>query len=87
MRKGPFTEEQTVTILREADQRSVPEVARKHGVSEQTTHACRKRFGTSEPLDVRRLRHLEHQNSRLKKLVAERDLAIEVLKEITGCCP
>ncbi len=61
----------------------VPEVARKHGVSEQTIYAWRRRFGTLEPLDVRRLRHLEHENSRLKKLVAERDLEIEVLKEIT----
>jgi putative transposase len=81
--QGRFTEEQMVTILREADQRSVPEVAKKHSVSEQTIYAWRKRFGTLEPLDVRRLRHLEHENSRLKKLVAERDLEIEILKEIT----
>jgi putative transposase len=83
MRKGRFTEEQMVTNLREADQRPVPEVAKKHGISEQTVYAWRKRFGTLEPLDVRRLRHLEHENSRLKKLVAERDVELEVLKAIT----
>ena len=55
-----------------------------NGVSEQTIYAWRKRFGTLEPLDVRRLRHLEHENSRLKKLVAERDLEIEVMKEIAA---
>jgi hypothetical protein len=51
-----------VTILREADQRAVPEVAKKHGVSAQTIYAWRKHFGTLEPADVNRLRQLEHEN-------------------------
>ena len=77
------SEEQMVTILREADQRPVPEVAKKNGVSAQTLYAWRKHFGTLEPADVKRLRQLEQENGRLKKLVADRDLEIDVLKEIT----
>jgi transposase-like protein len=83
MKKTRFTEEQMVTILREADERSVPEVAKKHGISAQTIYAWRKHFGSMEPADVKRLRQLEQENSRLKKLVAERDLELEVMKEIT----
>jgi putative transposase len=51
-------------------------------VSEQTIYVWRKRFGTMTPADTKRLRALEHENGRLKKLVAERDLEIEVMKEI-----
>ena len=83
MKKTRFTEEQMVTILREADQRPVPEVAKKNGVSAQTLYAWRKHFGTLEPADVKRLRQLEQENGRLKKMVADQDLEIDVLKEIT----
>ena len=83
MKKTRFTEAQMVGILREADSRPVPEVAKKHGVSAQTIYGWRKHFGTLEPADVKRRRQLEHENSRLKKMVADRDLELDVLKEIT----
>jgi putative transposase len=72
-----------VTILREADQRPVPELAKKHGISAQTIYGWRKHFGTLEPADVKRLRQLEQENTRLRKMVADRDLELDVLKEIT----
>src|SRR5215468_10621652 len=81
MKKSRFTEEQIVSMLRETDRDTVPVVAKRHGVSEQT-YTWKKRFGSFQPDDVRRLKQLEQENARLKKLVAERDLEIEVMKEI-----
>jgi transposase-like protein len=82
MKKSRFSEDQMVKILREADKIPVAQVAKKHGVSEQSIYAWRKCFGTLEAVDVKRLRQLEQENAKLKNLVAERDLEIDVMKEV-----
>ena len=77
MKKSRFSEEQMVAILREADRSSVPEVEKKHKISEQTIYGWRQR-----PADLKRLRALETENSKLKRLLAEKEMAIDTLKEI-----
>jgi len=84
MKRWRFTDEQIVRILQEADKDPVAEVAKRHGVSEPSIYAWRKKFGDLGTDDVKRLKQLEQENSRLKKLVVERDLEIEVMKEIAG---
>ena len=76
MKKGRFSEEKMVAILQEA------EVAKRYGVSEVTIYNWRKHFMGMQPTDVRRLKTLEQENARLKKVLAERNLEIEVMKEI-----
>lgn len=86
MKKSRFSEEQMMAILRESDRSSVSEAARKHKVSEPTIYAWRKHFGELAPYDFKRLEalELELENNRLKRLLAERDMDISVLKEINA---
>jgi putative transposase len=84
MKKSRYNDEQIVRILREADQGKLCEVAKRHGVSEASIYAWRKRFRCMGVDEVRHLKTLEIENARLKKLLAERDLEIEVMKEIAA---
>lgn len=73
-----------VNILRETDHDPVAQVAKRQGISEQTIYTWRKRFGCMTADEIKRLRQLEGENARLKKLLAERDLEVEVVKEIAA---
>ena len=84
MKKSRYGEEQIVRILRETDQDTVANVAKRNGVSEAAIYSWRQRFSSMEVNDVRRLKTLESENTRLKKLLAERDLEIEIMKEIAA---
>lgn len=84
MKRKRYSEDQIVRILREADRSPIGEVAKAHGVSEASIYTWRKRYADMDSRDVKRLKELETENSRLKKLVAERDLELEVMKEIAA---
>ena len=82
MRRTKFTEEQIAFALRQAEMgTSVAEVIRKIGISEQTFYRWKKKYGGLGSGELRRLRQLEDENQRLKRLVADQALDIQILKE------
>jgi putative transposase len=82
--KKRFSEEQVIGILREGEVDGVfiRDICRKHNITEQTFLRWRNKYGDMTVSDTRRLKDLEMENARLKRIVAEQVLAIEGLKEI-----
>jgi transposase-like protein len=86
--KKRHTPEQIIRKLHQADEKlasgaSVPQVARELGVSEATYHRWRNRYGEMNPSETKRLKELEKENARLKKIVAEQALDLSILKEVS----
>jgi putative transposase len=83
--KKRFTEEQIVRVLTEAQAgMAVRDVCRKHNVSEQSFYRWKAKYGGMDVSEVKRLKELEHENTELKKIVAEQVLDIRMLKDINA---
>ncbi len=84
MKKSRFSEQQIAFILRQAEEgTTVEEVCRKAGVSEATYYNWRKKYGGLMPSEMKRLKQLEEENQRLKKLVADLSLDKEMLQDVS----
>lgn len=83
MKRKRFTEEQIHAILKESEAGiSTPEICRKYGISKNTFYNWRSKYAGMELSDLKKMRELEDENSRLKKLVAEQALDIQAMKAV-----
>ena len=83
MKRTRFTEEQIISILKQAEAGvRVVDLCRQHGFSDATFYKWRSKFGGMNVSDAKRLKQLEEENARLKKLVGEQALDISVLKDV-----
>jgi putative transposase len=83
MKRSRFSDQQIAFVLRQAEEGTpVAEVCRKAGVSEATYYAWRKKFGGLMPSEMRRLKQLEEENGKLKRIVADLSLDKEMLQDV-----
>jgi putative transposase len=83
MKRKRFTEEQIIAVLREHEAgMKTGDLARKHGISEATLYNWKAKFGGMDVSDARKLRTLEQENSKLKRLLADAMLDVSALKEL-----
>ena len=86
MKASRFSSEQIIGILQEADrgEKQIRDLCRVHGITTTTYYRWRRKYGTMTVPEAQRLRDLERENVRLKRLLVERDLAIDALQEFLG---
>lgn len=85
MKRSRFSEEQIIGILKEHQAGMAPgELCRKHGISDATFYTWRKKYGGMEVSDAKRLKTLEEENAKLKKLLAESMMDVSTLREMLG---
>lgn len=85
MKRTRFTDEQIVGVLHEATASgNIREVCRRHGITETTFYRWRAKYGGMQKAEIRRLKQLEDENRRLKKLVADLSLDVAMLKDVAG---
>jgi putative transposase len=85
MKPSRFTEEQIIRILKENESGTTArELCRRHGISASTFFNWRAKFGNMEISDARRLKQLEDENRKLKRIVADQALDIQILKDVNS---
>jgi putative transposase len=85
MRKSKFSESKIVSLLKEAEAgRKVSDICREHGISNNTFYQWRSKFGGMEASDIRRLKELQEENEKLKRMYADMALENRAIKDLLG---